>query len=120
MSKQLIFDKIVTHLLTQKEKSLNKSGKTCAYRGVNDKGEKLMCAVGCLIEDEHFDDRFNLLAVKDQNVSDALAKSGVDTSPTTLTMLSQLQYMHDHSRVKDWPEELKKLAKLKKLKYNYE
>ncbi len=120
MSKQLIFNKIVTHLLTQKEKSLSKLGKACAYRGVNDKGEKLMCAVGCLIEDEHFNDTFNLLAVKDQNVSYALAKSGVDTSPTTLTMLSQLQYMHDHYKVKDWEEKLKKFATENKLKYNYE
>ncbi len=44
MTKQEIFDKVATHLLTQNEKALNSVGG-CVYR--TDKG--LKCAVGCLI-----------------------------------------------------------------------
>src|SRR5690349_11599184 len=50
MNAQEIFDKVARHLLTQKEQS--RDSFSCAYRGVNQNGKILSCAVGCLIPDD--------------------------------------------------------------------
>ena len=51
MNRQEIFDKVITHLVTQKVQSrTNSDWGGCAYRGENG----LSCAVGCLISDEDY------------------------------------------------------------------
>ena len=48
MNDQDVFDRVATHLLTQKRRSTNQS--IPLYR--DDRGNK--CAIGCLIDDEHY------------------------------------------------------------------
>lgn len=58
MDKQAIFDRVVTHLLTQKRRSVTITGgvRTCMYRAPN--GD--MCAIGCLIPDDVYTPCFML------------------------------------------------------------
>lgn len=51
--KQEIFDKVATHLFTQRKRAFA-SGHGCRYR-TTAKGQVLKCAVGCLIPDEAYD-----------------------------------------------------------------
>lgn len=48
MTKQEVFDKVATHLLTQKKRSYDNG--SCAYRAKDGS----MCAAGCLIPDEEY------------------------------------------------------------------
>ena len=52
--------------------------------------------------DEKEEDRQMLL-------EEALIKSGIDLKPATTYMLSDLQYLHDRKKPKDWEQELQKL-----------
>jgi hypothetical protein len=47
MTPQEIFDKVCTHLMTQRTRSIQ---VICAYRGENN----TMCAIGCLLSDEMY------------------------------------------------------------------
>ncbi len=49
MDKQALFNKVVTHLLAQNQRSSSDS-HSCAYRGNNG----LMCAAGAVLPDEHY------------------------------------------------------------------
>lgn len=98
MDKQEIFDKIITHLRTQKVKSGNES--FCMYKDAN--GNK--CAVGCLIPDDLYD------PLIDDDVSnnhgtglkvnvyakEALLKAGINTNDESIIdFLAELQFIHD-------------------------
>lgn len=76
MTNEEIFEKVRTHLLTQNAKSMIDG--ICLYRGPNG----LKCAVGCLIEDEHFDPEHNSKFVSDEVVLQMLHKSGIDACGT--------------------------------------
>lgn len=97
MTKQEIFNKVYTHLITQGKQSITyyKQGgvtrTTCAYRGVNGTS----CAVGCLILDEHYDKSIEGYNVLENNVKEVLVKSGVPTDATTVLFLLDLQQIHD-------------------------
>ena len=94
MTNEEIFEKVKTHLLTQNAKSMIDG--TCLYYGPNG----LKCAVGCLIEDEHFDPEHNGKLVSDEVVLQMLHKSGIDAHGTgTLSLLRKLQFLHDHRPV---------------------
>ena len=60
MNQQEIFDKVATHLIAQGKQSLGYwdglegSDLTCSYRGA----DGTMCAAGCLIPDDEYDDEF--------------------------------------------------------------
>lgn len=59
MTRQEIFDTVVTHLFTQGVQSASVSGDRCFYRGPNG----TMCAVGCLIPDEEYEEDFEMRTV---------------------------------------------------------
>jgi len=115
MNLQQIFDKSASHLLKQGEKSFAEKGEyLCAYRGKNG----LMCAVGCLIDDAHYDWRTEGEAVDDsKEVREALEKSGIDfhSNAPVLHLLSKLQCIHDNADVDEWPYHLDKVADMYKL-----
>lgn len=69
MNAQEIFDKVATHLATQKVASFQRF-QGCLYRGPNG----TMCAVGCLIPDSMFSPDFERLPLplEKPNGSDAL------------------------------------------------
>lgn len=119
MNLQQIFDKAASHLLKQGEKSfIGDSDHECAYRGNNG----LMCAVGCLVDDAHYDLSMEGAAVEDsEEVREALEKSGIDfhSNAPVLRLLSNLQWIHDVEDVDDWPYHLDKVADNFKLNKNY-
>lgn len=51
---QQVFDQVVTHMIKQGERSIA-NGSMCLYRGPNG----LMCAAGCLISDDEYQDYFD-------------------------------------------------------------
>lgn len=97
MNTQEIFDKVVTHLLTQNEKSLGYDG-LCKYRGNNG----LMCAVGCLITDKDYRLEIEGLSASHCTVLNSLGYSD--------PILEDLQIIHDNTLVSDWPQRLYQLA----------
>lgn len=103
MTKQEIFNKVYTHLITQGKQSITyyKQGgvtrSTCAYRGANGTS----CAVGCLILDEHYDKSIEGYNVLENNVKEVLDKSGVPTDDNTIKFLLDLQKIHDSYMFED-------------------
>jgi hypothetical protein len=109
MNIQEVFDTVATHLLTQKERSVNEYNK-CMYRGDGGK----MCAVGVLIPDESYDDRMEFSPVESiLERYDAL----MFLKPH-MSILSELQTIHDYSDPRMWLNCLESLAFKYKLKTN--
>lgn len=104
MTKQEIFTKVVTHLLTQNKQSLAPD-IGCAYRGENG----LMCAAGCLIQDKYYRPTLEEQNVNDTSVCEALVSSGVPKSE--LRFVRQLQLKHDTQPVSEWRASFEKMAK---------
>lgn len=116
MNNQKIFDKVVTHLLTQGRRSVSWNGN-CQYRGPE--GRK--CAIGCLIPDQYYhkslDDNgtlaYQLKEFFPSKIYDRLF-GDVETS-----LLSNVQYAHDHPS--NWgPKGFKRLDILKKIAMDYD
>lgn len=120
MTNQEIFDKVVTHLLTQNKRSTAFSG-SCQYRGQNG----AMCAVGCLITDEVYDSKFEGWNIRDADIKNALELSGVPVEQShqygygsLFLLLEGLQNIHDTIEPCDWPEELLNQADIHGLSTN--
>lgn len=88
-----ISETIRDHLIKQNEQSMS-DHFGCAYRGPNGS----MCAVGCLIKDEHYTDKIEESGVYDKGVRDVVGESlGVDIpigSPLYV-ILDEWQQYHD-------------------------
>lgn len=95
---QQVFDQVAKHLLQQNHKSLSESG-TCSYRGV----EGLKCAVGCLMSDEEYRDRF-------EGVNWLSIVLGNAAPSAHLPLICRLQSVHDRYRPNAWPSRLKEVA----------
>lgn len=108
MTKQEIFDKVAVHLLTQKEPSLDEKGD-CMYRGADGSA---MCAVGCLIPDELYSDEMEDVRVRQSTrVQEALSFVGIDTQDeAVLSLLDELQLIHDGIQPRYWESRLISLA----------
>lgn len=115
MDKQQVFDKVAKHLLTQNAKSMAPydGGYTdCAYRGRGG----LMCAVGCLIADEHYSSDLEGAIASAGSVRAAVERSGI-TDHEALLMLSGLQRIHDDYDPFEWAGKLRAFAKAAGLEY---
>ena len=114
MNRQEVFDKCLAHLREQGEKSRD-DRRGCLYRGPNG----LMCAVGCLIDDEHYDAAFEgqgaegCLIVQEAIEKSLKCKIGHDD----LVLLSEMQSIHDDWKPRDWESRFKRLAEEENLKY---
>lgn len=103
LNEREIFDRVKTHLLQQNEKSYDEFNG-CLYRGKNG----LKCAVGCLIEDDEYDDAM------EQNTVDELFRYRTSfknfdvNNERHIDILSTLQDIHDSCDVDCWPDELYK------------
>lgn len=115
MNKQVIFDKVVTHLLTQNSRGGNGEPNSCRYRGINGSS----CAVGCLIPDELYNADLEGGSVTGTlsssiKVRDALFKAGILSSPNSdydgQTLLQELQQCHDTVPVDQWHSALQWIA----------
>lgn len=121
-SPQEIFDKVARHLLTSMTKSvvMNEDGTkspVCAYRGGKDGCDR--CAVGCLIDDEHYDSSIegeNIVQLRRGNKLDQFTKSGVDLTDEVLFELVQnLQACHDEYEPEGWRLALIRIAAMYRL-----
>ncbi len=109
--KQRAYDRVKDHLLTQNAKSLEGEAgdyPRCAYRG--DKG--MRCAIGALIDDEHYDPSIEKKSVRNPAVMSALAKSlGVDVDDIDLEFFAHMQGTHDGVNVVEWKDSLEYFAR---------
>ena len=103
MNKQEVFNKVATHLIKQGQRSVDHEA-ACLYRGPGN----LMCAAGCLIEDEHYAPALENLLVRSTQVSRALTLSGVPLDAHQ--MVAALQELHDRNGPARWPKLLQELA----------
>lgn len=118
---QEFFTRVKNHLLLQGKRSTmfagpGYTGYMCRYRSTQGT-ETLMCAVGCLIKDEHYSTDLEGLLVIEAIVLDALAASGIILDPVTLELLQDLQRLHDNNNPDAWTDELKVIAKTHNLDY---
>jgi hypothetical protein len=116
MTNQEIFDKVATHLLTQKKKSeIMRQAEygipkpACAYRAADGS----TCAIGCLIPDDIFQPgmeglRVQTLMVYYESIRDLFANNDA-------SLLGTLQVLHDNYPVSTWKSELAATARMYKL-----
>ena len=100
MTEQEIFNTVCDHLMKQGRKS--KGSWQYAYRGEGG----AMCAVGCLISDDEYDEGM------EGDVVEQIYGRG-DLPPRLephVNFLAELQVIHDHEAVREWPTHLRKLA----------
>ena len=117
MSKKLqnIFDRVATHLLTQKKRAAIKRPEhtvfACRYRTQ----EGLSCAVGCLLSDRVAKKGDRLSATGAGGSVWDLANHGflpkTLSDDDTLRLLSSLQIVHDGNKPSTWKTRLRKVAK---------
>lgn len=110
MTKQELFTKIVTHLLTQKQPA-RKTGRDKVHLGIKcmyRNADGLKCAVGCLIPD----DRYN--KAHEGKSADHLVIVGMYTdlgiTAANAMLLEDLQYIHDEVSPEFWEIRLVELA----------
>lgn len=116
-TEQEVFDQVVNHLLTQKEKCQDDvNGFTlCRYRA-NGK----MCAAGCLISEEEYksfqksEETRNYL--EGHNWSDLIDYGRVPDQHEQLII--DLQVIHDETPPEEWEKRLKSMANAWGLKFN--
>lgn len=104
LDKQVTFDKVATHLLTQNAQSRDTINGPCLYRDA--KGRR--CALGCLIPDELYDPKWEghgLLGGSFSDIWTAVGASSVDGP-----FLEDLQWVHDFYPISSWPLLLKAIA----------
>lgn len=107
---QKLFDKAVTHLLTQMEQCIDEYGD-CVYRGPNG----LKCAIGALIDDAWYDaETLENLSLRSRCVQATIAQSqGFDLSTLEeedWLILAAVQSTHDERLPDEWKDKLTALA----------
>ena len=116
MTLQEIFDRVVTHLLTQNERCVSGSG-ACRYRHETAEGKVLRCAVGCLLTDEAYSKEMECLPF--DIYPQSYANCGVDVKDYHVNkMLTRLQTIHDEHSPVEWYRDLERLAVSFRLKFN--
>src|SRR5690242_10932731 len=99
-TEQEVFDQVVTHLLTQKRKSVGQDklglGNDCVYRGE----DGTMCAAGCIISNEEYNEElfegYSWTTLCDKDI----------VPKKHMTLISNLQFIHDKCEVKEWKSKL--------------
>lgn len=118
MNRQEIFDKVVTHLLTQNRKALGEFGG-CRYRTK----DGLSCAVGCLLDDEtaakcDHPEAHHPFKVFPSTAAYAVQEFLPPDLQAELPLLNTLQEVHDTGDVQTWPDRLRRVAEQYELQYN--
>lgn len=114
MEIQEVFDKVASHLLKQGKQSMNNALNVCAYRGSGG----LMCAVGCLIEDEFYSFELEGQRAFRVQVRAALRRSIGDFDGGVAQLLDSLQVMHDDAPPEFWSDRLSQIARSYGLEFN--
>ena len=101
-----IFRKISRHLLTQNERSLVE--EDCFYRQPE---TGLSCAVGCLIDNDHYSVSLEGLRAHEPPVQKAISDSlGFELAYEEIRILMDLQNLHDYHPPTEWVKQLDLLA----------
>ncbi len=102
MKTEEIYQRVRQHLIEQETRSEN--AHECLYRGPNG----MKCAVGCLIDDEHYTaDLEGLSVVRADKVTYAIAQSiGRSLTIEDVTLLNSLQRFHDNAKPETWHDRL--------------
>ena len=97
---QKVFDKVATHLLTQKLSAQEYGGGNCYYRY-----HGLKCAIGALIPDEVYDSKIEGGSVAQQKVYELIPEElrPVPGDGGDMRCYSALQRIHDRMKVGSWP-----------------
>lgn len=91
MTKQDIFNKSVKAMAAQGFKQ-SRELNGCRYRFTKDTGEKMVCAIGALIDNDHYDPVFEGGGIS-MDVIRALNSSGVEAD---IVFLYELMNCHDY------------------------
>jgi hypothetical protein len=104
---QEIYDRVRNHLLNQKKPAMSGEG-FCAYRG----NEGTMCAIGCLMDDSFYSERYEGCGVKELP-EEAISYLGGENM---LGLLHDLQEVHDNHSYLKWKSQLRAVAEKHGLK----
>lgn len=99
LTRQEMFDKVATHLLTQMERSVE--GRLCRYRLGT-----LKCAIGALIPDDKYLRRFEDVAIDGFSQEALLLRNVAGISDDDAKFARRLQRVHDNHRPEEWASEL--------------
>lgn len=111
MNRQLTFDTVSRHLLTQGEKAgsiIDGGGFKCEYRDKNGKS----CAIGCLIPNGHKALNFALDVISLLIEFPEFKQRWAVEIDDDFTFLKNLQSVHDMDLVEDWKMKLQTVANL--------
>lgn len=106
LTKQEIFDTVVTHLRKQGEKSISDSTRSCRYR-MKKNGRNLACAAGCLIPDECYQESMEGTTIRHTLVKNIFTQIVGDDN---IELLYDLQIAHDQNDVSMWEQRLAGVA----------
>lgn len=111
---QGLFNRVVTKLLKQNEKSIVPASNVCLYRGPNG----LRCAIGHLITNAAYDPKIEGHIFSRRSVLRALRESGVvaPNGSEIRRLLGELQDTHDDIDTKNWRDRFRILAEEYNLK----
>jgi len=114
MNKHEVISRVYDHLMTQQERSTQTdvSEESCLYRYRNGAGVQLACAIGALIDNEHYYEGLEHKGPYSDHVQKMLGKSGIEVEPHTrdAEFLNDLQYVHDSIPIEFWADKLEELA----------
>jgi hypothetical protein len=107
-----LFDKIKSHLLTQKIKSVDSAG-ICKYR--DDFGNK--CALGCLLTDDMYSPNLEGISLAHSPelrsiLEPLIGVEGSEEFNNNLKMLTSLQIIHDEVGIDHWIEHINEVKRL--------
>lgn len=117
---QHIFDIVSKHILSQGRQSVCMG--VCAYRIHQDDGSTLKCAVGALIDDEHYSRKLEEEGIVGTLVMEAVLGSNpwlnAQCYKQIKNILKALQGIHDNIEPDYWEAKLRQYAKYHDLKWN--
>jgi len=96
-----VFNYVKEHLLKQNEKSVDPWSLQCQYLSQKEDGKVLMCAIGCLIDDEWYSEKIENLSASNEDVKRAVAGS-IPNWEVNSNMLGELQHIHDEYDPDQW------------------
>jgi hypothetical protein len=104
-----VFNYVKQHLLNQNEKSVDPWSLSCYYRAQKEDGKTLMCAIGCLIDDNFYSDKLENCSPSDLDVRKAIENSIFSDWEYNVSLLSELQNIHDEYEPDSWSLKLEYL-----------
>lgn len=96
-----VFNYVKQHLLNQNERSLDPWSLQCQYRSQKEDGKILMCAVGCLINEDLYSEKIENLSASNEDVIKAI-RGSITNWKVNSNMLNELQHIHDEYENDEW------------------